>query len=541
MLLTITSTAPDASDLGYLLHKHPDRVQSVELPVGRATVFYPEADADRCTAALLLEVAPIDLVRGRGKRSEGFALGQYVNDRPYAASSLLAVALGKVFGTALKGRCDARPELAASPLPLQIRVPALPAKRHEWRDGAELVRDLFEPLGWTVTLRRSDLAEGLAGFDWGPAPYVDLTLQGQVRLADALTQLYVLLPVLDGSKHYWVGPQEVDKLLRAGEGWLAAHPERALITRRYLAAQRSLVDDATSRLVELDDRPAGELEALGQLWCGCDADDDCSGDVGVDALSDGNAVGAPDCAPDGADARTCTGDAADEGTEPSGHRPLKVLRRKAVVAALREVGAARVVDLGCGEGYYLQGLLADSAFTELLGVDVSAHTLSKAAKRLRLDRRSEREQHRLQLRQSSLTYRDDALTGYDAALLVEVVEHLEPDRLPSLEVNVFGHARPRAVVVTTPNVEYNAVYGMPPGEFRHRDHRFEWSRAQFERWARGVAERHGYTVGFRPVGEVDGQLGSPTQLGLFVRAEDRPPPEAGQPGGDCPAPRDSPA
>lgn len=485
VLLTVTSTAADATDLGYLLHKHPDRVQTFELPVGRATVFYPQADERRCTAALLLEVDPIDLVRGRLRTGgEGFALGQYVNDRPFAASSLLAVALGRVFATALKGRCDARPELASAPLPLEIRVPALPARperRASGRSGDELVRALFEPLGWRVHTRSVPLADGLPGFDWGSAPYVDLTLTGTARLADALTQLYVLLPVLDGSKHYWVGPEEVDKLLRRGEGWLAEHPARDLIARRYLAAQTSLINEATARLDELDDG-AGSQEKRDDL-----------GDVAA-------------------------GDRPARPGEAPGP-PLKVRRREAVLAALREVGAARVVDIGCGEGYYLQAMLPDPALTHLLGVDVSAHTLARAAKRLHLHRRSEREQQRLELRQSSVTYRDDELTGYDAALLVEVVEHIEADRLGSLEANVFGHARPRAVVVTTPNAEYNARYGLVPGELRHLDHRFEWSRAEFEEWCAAVARRYGYTVSLRPVGEVDPELGPPTQLALFVRTE----------------------
>lgn len=380
MLLTVTATAPaatassvapsdptststanlaDATELGYLLHKHPDRVQSFDLPVGRATVFYPEATERRCTAALVLEVDPIDLVRRRGKGGghDAFALGQYVNDRPFAASFLLAVALGRVFGSALNGRCDARPQLVGSPLPLQIRVPALPAKGDQWRDGAQLVRDLFDPLGWKVTIRQVDLAEGLSGFDWGPAPYVDLTLTGDVRLADALNHLYVLLPVLDGAKHYWVGPQEVDKLLRRGEGWLAAHPDRDLITRRYLAAQRRLVDDATDRLVELDDRPPGDLETLGELWpAGADDDHDDVDAVAADGAT--QIADAPDHDVLGAAGGVCGEGPRGEaraGVAPaaidmgvSGIRPLKVLRREAVLAALAEVGAARVVDLGCG-------------------------------------------------------------------------------------------------------------------------------------------------------------------------------------------------
>ncbi len=472
MLFTLTSTAAGATDLGYLLHKHPDRVQTFELPVGTATVCYPEATDERCTAALLLEVDPIGLVqrkRGGGQGGpDGFVLGQYVNDRPYAASSLLAVALGRVFGTALAGRCEARPELVDAELPLEIRIPALPARAASAAlGGADLVRALFEPLGWLVEARAEPLAPGL---DWGDAPYLDVRLVGRLRLAAALSHCYVLLPVLDNAKHYWVGPAEVDKLVRRGGAWLGDHPQRELIMSRYLAAQRAYVRDATARLDELDDR---------------------------------------------VDGRTLEDGADDERFVPT--TKLKEVRRDAVLAALRDVGARRVVDLGCGEGYYLHALLEDPAFTEIVGVDVSVPTLERARQRLGLERRSDRQRDRVTLRQSSATYRDDTLAGYDALLLVEVIEHVDPDRLPALERNVFAFAGARTVVVTTPNAEHNVRYGLAAGALRHADHRFEWTRDEFASWAGAVADRHGYAVEFRPVGADDPEVGPPTQLALFTR------------------------
>src|SRR5262249_20033161 len=157
------------------------------------------ATADRCTAALLLEVDPVGLVRGRrgSAGNEGFSLGQYVNDRPYAASSLLAVAMSRVLRTAMAGRCEARPELAASAIPLAIRVPVLPC-----RGGPDLARRLFEPLGWQAAASPIRLDDAFPG--WGDSRYVDLHLTGRLRLAEALNHLYVLLPVLDDAKHYWV-------------------------------------------------------------------------------------------------------------------------------------------------------------------------------------------------------------------------------------------------------------------------------------------------------------------------------------------------
>lgn len=473
MLVTLSLTGADASALGHLLYKHPDRVQTFDLPVGSATVFYPESSPTRTTAALMLEVDPIGMVKRRLKSREGIALTDYVTDRPYAASSYLAVALGRVFNTAMNGRSDAFPELAASPLPLEVHVPAVPVRamaRSGHAGTAELIRRLFEPLGWTVAAREAPF--GPDG-TWGSAPYVDLTLTGTVRLADALSHLYVLLPVLDNAKHYWVGPDEVTKLVRRGEGWLATHPERGLIMRRYLASRREYVEDATARLEALEDRLVDEP-----------ADD---------------AADVPD----------------DEPTQAK--TPLKVRRRDAVLAAVHEVGARRVVDLGCGEGYYLRSLLADPSLTEVVGVDVSPSVLARAESRLKLDRLSDHQRDKLTLRQSSGTYRDDQLAGYDAILLVEVIEHLEPDRIASLEASVFGAARPGHVIVTTPNREYNRLYGLTDDQVRHSDHRFEWTRAEFGDWAEAVASRHGYRVSLRPVGDVDPDAGSPTQLALFSR------------------------
>ncbi len=450
VLLTISSTALPATDLGYLLHKHPGRAQSFDVSVGQAHVFYPEASEERCTAALLLEVDPVGLVRGRKLGgSDAFSLAQYVNDRPYAASSMLAVALARVFRTAMAGRCDARPELVGQPLPLEIHVPALPC-----RGGAEIARRVFEPLGWTVGATQIPLDPEMP--EWGASRYVDLHLAGAQRLADALNHLYVLLPVLDDGKHYWVSPDEVDKLVRAGEGWLHDHPERDLITRRYLAHQRELVLSAVGRLAEVDD---AEPEALD------------------------NAV-------------------ADVEEQTERQLSLAEQRRGAVAAALKSAGARRVVDLGCGEGALLRLLLQDPSFTEILAVDVSHRALEIAAKRLRLDRLPDRQRERVRLLQSSVTYRDDRLAGYDAVVLMEVIEHVDPSRLPALERAVFGHAQPETVVVTTPNVEHNVRYpDLAAGTMRHRDHRFEWTREQFRDWAAGVAERHGYTARFLPVGD----------------------------------------
>jgi 3' terminal RNA ribose 2'-O-methyltransferase Hen1 len=455
MLLTITSTRQPATDLGYLLHKNPARSQSFELPFGMVHVFYPEASDERCTVAMLLEIDPIRLVRGEGR-----TLREYVNDQPYAASSFLSVAISRVFGTALGGRSKERPELALTPLPLRARISVLPCI-----DGEDFLRRLFEPLGYSVRAERHPLDEQFP--EWGASPYFTVELSGEVRLQDLLSHLYVLIPVLDDDKHYWVAEDEVDKLLRRGNEWLSGHPERGVIAERYLKHQRTLSDEALSRLVE-----------------------------------EGEDVESPDLEEEAVEEIITLGEQ----------------RLGAVVAALKDSGARRVIDLGCGEGKLLRALLQERDFEEIVGVDVSVRSLQRARERLRFDRLPPMQQSRLKLFQGSLIYRDRRFSGYDAAAVVEVIEHLDPPRLAAFERVLFGSTRPRTVVLTTPNAEYNANFeGLPAGEFRHRDHRFEWSRDEFRAWANGVAQRSGYRVRFLPVGTEDATLGPPTQMAVFVR------------------------
>jgi 3' terminal RNA ribose 2'-O-methyltransferase Hen1 len=463
VLLTITLHEAPATDLGHLLSKHPDRCQTFELAYGSAHVFYPEATEARCTAALLLDLDPVGLVRGRRSGPDAGTLAQYVNDRPYIASSFLSVAIAQVFRSALKGQSKTHAELAARPLPLEARVSAVPS-----RGG--LLTQLFEPLGYQVEAQAMALDPAFPA--WGPAPYYDLKLRGTQRLSDLLAHLYVLLPVLDGTKHYWVGADEVEKILQRGKGWLEQHPSRELILRRALKHKRHLYRAALERLVA-DESPEPE-----------EAED------------------------------------AQAAHEEAVERPLRLddARRAAVQAELQAAGVSRVVDLGCGEGRLLAALIKDPRYALVAGMDVSARALEIAAERLHLDDLSERKQARIRLFQGALTYRDDRLKDFDAACLVEVIEHLDPSRLPALERAVFGHAAPTMVLVTTPNVEHNALLeGLPSGRLRHADHRFEWTRAQLQSWAGGVAERFGYAVRFAGIGSEHPELGPPTQMAVFTK------------------------
>ena len=284
-----------------------------------------------------------------------------------------------------------------------------------------------------------------------------VTLAGTLTLADLLRHLYVLIPVLDDDKHYWIEQGEVTKLLERGEGWLEGHPERDLITKRYLKHQRNLTRSALASFEE----------------------------------------------------------AVQEEVIESNVRTVRLhdKRLRWVLGKLKESGASRVLDLGCGEGKLLTLLVKEAQFTQITGVDVSTRSLAKAAAWLG-------DQTHLTLLQSSLVYRDPKLTGFDAAVIVEVVEHLEPFQLAAFEENVFGYARSKTVILTTPNRDYNALFGMAEGEVRHPDHRFEWTRGEFGAWARKVAKRYGYGLELRPISTESlpetQEVGAPTQAGVFT-------------------------
>jgi 3' terminal RNA ribose 2'-O-methyltransferase Hen1 len=469
MLLTITSTASPATDLGFLLHKNPDRVHEKALSFGMARVCYPEATSERCTAALIVDIDPVQLVRGRrgGPQGNGFSLSQYVNDRPYAVSSFMSVAINRVFGTAMTGRSKDRPELAEQTLALVVRLPVLPC-----RGGEPVLRAIFEPLGYAVDAIGIGLDDMFP--EWGTSRYYDVTLSATARMKDLLEHLFVLLPVLDDDKHYWVGDDEVEKLMRRGGDWLGAHPERELITRRYLRHDRRLTRDALVRLIEAD----GSVED-----------------------------------PDEAQQ-------AHDEEEAAIEKPvlLNDQRMEAVVSALRDSGAQRIADLGCGQGTLVRALLKEAWVDRVVGVDVSWRSLEIAARRLRLDEMPPRQRARVDLWQGALTYRDRRLRDFDALAVVEVIEHIDPPRLAAFEDALFGDARPRAAIITTPNVEYNVLFeNLPADRLRHKDHRFEWTRAEFATWCAAVADRHDYAVTISGIGEPDDTFGSPTQMAVFTR------------------------
>ena len=463
MLLTISTSHQPATDLGFLLHKHPDRFQSFDLSFGDCHVFYSNADESRCTFNLLLDVDPVEMARGK-KRKQNFALAGYVNDRPFVASSFMSTAISQVLGTALAGRCKSRPELVTTPLPLEISINVLPV-----RGGESFLRKLFEPLGYVVEAEHEMLDEQFP--EWGQSHYFRVKLSGQLTLSELLNHLYVLIPVFDFQKHYFVGRDELEKLLAKGKGWLESHPEKETIVRRYLKFQNSLFRQALEQLSEdqPDENPAQE----------------------------------------------------NSSAENSEHQIEKRInlhdaRLDTVCDQLVKSGATRVIDLGCGEGKLLGRLIKQWQFKEIVGTDVAIRSLEIANKRLQLDDLPSFQADRVKLFHGSLMYRDSRFQDFEAAAIVEVIEHLDAPRLSAFERVVFRHARPKTVIVTTPNSEYNVMWpSLPAGEFRHPDHRFEWTRTEFKNWADSICQRFNYTVDIFPVGPVEDSVGAPTQMAVF--------------------------
>lgn len=466
MFLTITNTQKPATDLGYLLHKNPWKVHNFELAYGKAYVFYPKAQEQECTVALVLDINPVELAKKeKGNRSESFSLGQYVNDRPYVASSFLSQAIAKIFSSALNSHCKSHPELVTTKLPLSINIFSLPVKGKE-----DLLKRLFEPLGYKVGLSQENLSEKFP--EWGKSYYYNLQLSNKVTVQELLSHLYILIPVLDKEKHYFVGKEEIEKLFSKGGNWLKNHPEAKLITRRYLKNLKSFTNDALERLIEID----GSSDPVTNKKM----------DVGDD-LHDAT-----------------TG------------KTLNQMRLEAVFEKLKNTKVKTVIDLGCGEGKLLEMLLPDKQFQKISGMDVMINSLQKAKERLHLDELPLKQKEKVALFQGSLLYRDKRLERFDAATLIEVIEHIEPERLETFEKVLFQHAKPKTIILTTPNKDYNAHFeNLYDDEFRYEDHRFEWTRQEFKEWTEKISTQYGYTIEIFPVGPVDEKLGSPTQMAIF--------------------------
>ena len=430
---------------------------------------------------MLTEIDPIAITQQSRRQGSGdAAIQQYVNDRPYAACSHLSVAIADVFRSALNGACKEHPELVDTPMPLVANIPGLPS-----RQGTQFIRNLSEPLGYKVHTDTPPVDSQFT--QWGESSHHDVTLSATTTVQQLLNHLYMLIPVLDNSKHYWVGKDEAKKLIQRGGAWLNDHPLKDIIFRRYLRYNRSLMHHAHELISQIDQETIATEEP---------ASPEEAAIAGIDAPQNVN--------------------------ESDIEKPIALsqARTTAVMDAIRESSPQSVIDLGCGEGSLLQLIVRDSAIARVAATDVSPHALDLARRKVGLHNMTNRQAERISIFQSSLIYDDPRTHNFDVAVLMEVIEHVDPPKLDALEHSVFGRAQPRKVVVTTPNVEYNQLFNnIRKNGLRHRDHRFEWTRQEFQKWARDVAEQHGYSVAIHGIGVEDTSIpaGHPTQMAVFTR------------------------
>jgi 3' terminal RNA ribose 2'-O-methyltransferase Hen1 len=465
MLLTISTSGKNATDIGFLLHKHPERYQQFSTSFGVVDIFYPVAENDKCTASLILDIDPVGMVRKTTITSTSAQFDHYINDRAYVASSFLSVAIANVYGDALKGKCPERPELTDVVMPLTATIAVMPS-----RGGEKLLYRLFEPLGYKVDATRHQLDTAFP--QWGMSPYYTVILEHKTTLKNLLSHIYVLMPVLDNQKHYYVDSEEVEKFLNHGKEWISTHPEKELITHRYFKYKKSLAKTALYRLPDDDHTKAKITE-------------------------DKNPQ-------------------PEEEFENSIH--LNEQRLGTVISVIKSQESKKVIDLGCGEGKLLQKLLKIKSVEKIAGLDISLRSLEIAAERLKLDRMPDKERERIDLMHGSLLYRDKRVDAYDTATVSEVIEHIAPSRLEIFECILFKASCPQTIIITTPNSEYNRLYeDLAAGQFRHKDHYFEWTRKEFQEWGRKISTRYNYRVRFLPIGQEMETVGAPTQMAVFEK------------------------
>jgi len=476
MLITLSCYCRNAPEVGYLLAKNPQSIFHRQFSRGTVWVYYPEVAEDHLTVALLCEIDPVALVRGPATLQTS---DHYVNDRPFVSTSLTSVALRTAFSTALSGRNKERPERLDERMRWVVALPAVACD-----GGEDLITRLFSPLGYALAVDRLALDAHFPA--WGLSDVFSIRLEGLQTVRDVLGHLYVLLPVLDNSKHYYVEESETEKLLDHGRTWLPLHPERELIARRYLRYKRTLITSLFTRLAALESPTEREAE------------------TGTE----------PDSESEPAEP------AEPQEQSESRRQGLHEQRLQAALEAIREAKATSLVDLGCGEGKLLQLALRERQLTHIVGMDVSSQALARARRRLHWETMSPAMRKRIEIFQGSLLYRDSRLAGFDVAALIEVIEHLDAARLGAMEKVVFEHARPQRVLVTTPNREYNIHWEqLGGGQMRHEDHRFEWTRAECRTWAERVASTYGYDFTHHEIGAADPESGAPSQMVIFDRGQ----------------------
>ncbi|WP_338707925.1 3' terminal RNA ribose 2'-O-methyltransferase Hen1 [Paenibacillus amylolyticus] len=535
MHLILKASGADAGIVSHLLAKNPLNIYDRVDKGVRVRMVYTAATENETEVLIHAEPDPVDLVRGT---PDGYDITQYINDREFVTSSLFCSYIRGALGTALNGKPkEDYVQWVGNAFELELTFGPVASDLPD-----RVVEELFSPLGYAVSVERGELSYS---FDLKNKSTVrHIILRGRNTVQHALRQLFLLIPVLDNYKHYFISEDEIDKIKRYGEGWLDAHPLKELIVKRTLrfaelirqyerqegALSASLgqergighISEAIIQEKKAGHREEGEKEYLGsesdsdemQLNADSRGPGECT-DADVDTeIEDGNAKIAD------VDTGTAGGDGGQsEQSEPPVR--LNELRYRAITDVVATLPVKRlIVDMGAGEGKLSARLAYIPGVEAILAVEPSGQSRLRAMERFaKLEGRSGVVAMPEPII-GSLFYFDEQMQNQDVMILCEVVEHIEEYRLNGIMDTIMNDYQPEVLLVTTPNKEYNEVYAMEQESFRHHDHRFEWTRAELasrcEEWTQDG--NYGYEI--KGIGEHVEGYGQPTQLVIFERRKE---------------------
>lgn len=482
MYLTIKATGEHASMISHLLAKNPHNLYDRTEKGARVRLVYTSFQPQDTEAMLFVTPDPIELVKGT---PDHYDITQYINDRELAVSSLFCSYIRPALGTALNGKpkadyidwVDYRFTLQMTFGPVASDLPD------------HVIESLFQPLGYEVQIERGEIDYS---FDLKNRSTVrHIQISGQQTLQQMLRQLYILIPVLDNYKHYYINEDEIERLRRYGEGWLSTHPQHDLMIKRSLRFA-PLVKEYEQQVAK-----ESSIDAL-------------STEISTNSIQSNKEQA------QSTEQQLERINTIETETETPVVR-LNELRYRAIVEQVSLLPQRKqVIDFGAGEGKLSVRLGQIEGVEQVWAVEPSMQSQLRAIDRFaKLEGRTDDVIPVITI--GSLFYRDERWVDQDVIILCEVIEHINEVRLPQVIHTLFTDYRPQTLIMTTPNREYNEVYQMDADEIRHTDHRFEWTRAELEQYCTQWIQNRPYTFTISGIGDKHEQHGQPTQMVVFRR------------------------
>ncbi|MGE6488602.1 3' terminal RNA ribose 2'-O-methyltransferase Hen1 [Paenisporosarcina sp. NPDC076898] len=448
MQLSIQASGDNVQAISYLLSKNPNNLYERNHKGHLVRLFYSKFTETELEVTIFVTPDPIELVKNN---SNSYDITHYINDREFAVSSIFCSFIRSALGTALNGQPKEEHLMWVNhPFSFNFEFGPVVSSLSD-----EKLMNLFEPIGYEVTINRPEIEYSFPIKTKSSARY--LSIKGMKTLQEGLRHLFVLIPVIDNYKHYFIDEKEIEKLERYGEGWLDQHPLRDLIYRQALRFKEiySLVENSSKD---------------------------------------------------------------EKKVEPVKKVRLNELRYEKIVNTVSQMKPRSVIDFGSGEGKLSVQLGFVEGITEILAVEPSEAASLKALERFNKVKNKEKFVIP-ELLWGSLFYYDERLKDKDVIILCEVIEHIDETRLPKAMDTLLDDYQPPALIITTPNREYNELYDMEE-HLRHNDHRFEWTRAEFRQWCTERNHSNDYELQFDGIGEEHASHGFPTQMCIFKRKED---------------------